>query len=93
MNTASNEKTRPPNLFLVDGHQIWGYELIKRRVSRANKYAGRVSLPAEWAGKAVKVVLGGEVIDDWVRAASNQGRLNVHHSHVGEMVSVIRVEA
>jgi len=92
MNTASNEKTRPPNLFLVDGHQIWGYELIKRRVSRANKYAGRVSLPAEWAGKAVKVVLGGEVFDDYPRAAGNQARLNVHHSHVGEGAWVVRVE-
>lgn len=92
MSAASNEDTRSPDVFQVDGHQIRGYEVLKRRVSRANKYAGRVTLPPEWAGKAVKVVLGGEVIDDYPRAAGNQARLNVHHSHVGEDAWVVRVE-
>lgn len=84
--------TPAPDTFQVDGHQIRGYEVLKRRVSRANKYAGRVTLPAEWAGKAVKVVLRGEVLDDHPRAAAAQARINVHHSHVGEEVWVVRID-
>ena len=81
-----------PDIFQVDGHRIRGYELLRRKVSRSGKSSGRVVLPPEWAGKGVKVVLDGEVYEDWARAGGQQARINVHHSHIGEVVPVVRVD-
>jgi len=86
------DTTPAQDVYQVNGHQIRGYALLERRVSRATEYTGRVVLPWEWAGKRVKIVVAGEVIEGVPRAAGKQARLNVHGSHVGEVVSVVRVE-
>jgi len=85
-----SEKIPEPEVFLVEGHQIKGYELLKRMVSRANSSSGRVVLPATWIGATVKVVLGGEIYDDYVRPGGNQGRLNVKIKYHQSEAIVIR---
>lgn len=79
-----------PDVFLVEGHQIRGYELLKRRVSRAHKTAGRIVVPVEWIGATVKVVFKDEIYDDYVRPGGNQGRLNIRSEYIGETAGVIR---
>ena len=79
-----------PEVFSVEGHHIRGYELLKRKVSKANSSSGRVVLPATWIGATVKVVLGGEIYDDYVRPGGNQGRLNVKIKHHQSEAIVIR---
>lgn len=81
-----------PDIFTVEGHQIRGYELLKRIVSRANKSSGRIVVPVDWVGTSVKVVIGGEVYDDYVKPGGNQGRLNVKLEHVQKPAWVIRIE-
>lgn len=81
-----------PNLFSVSGHQVAGYELIARKVSRVNRFSGRITLPLDWAGKRVKIIIGDEVYDDVPRAVVKQARVNVHHKYVGETAHVVRLE-
>ena len=38
-----------------DMFQVWGYELIIKRVTDA-KTTGKIYLPKEWIGKRVKVI-------------------------------------
>lgn len=87
-----SEKIPEPEVFLVEGHQIRGYEFLKRTVSRANKSSGRIVVPAWWVGKSVKVILGGEVYEDYVRPGGEQGRLNVRLEHAQKTAHVIRIE-
>ena len=88
-----SEKIPEPEVFLVEGHQIRGYELLKRTVSRANKSSGRVVLPVDWIGLSVKIVIGGEVYEDYVRPGGNQGRLNVKIEHAQKTAWIIRTES
>jgi hypothetical protein len=86
------ESIPEPEIFFIEGHQIRGYELLKRKVSQANKYAGRIVVPVDWIGATVKVILGGEVYVDYVRPSSNQGRLNVKYEHIQKTAWVIRTD-
>lgn len=85
-----SDKIPEPEIFSVEGHQIRGYELLKRTVSRANKSSGRVVLPVDWIGATVKVVLGGEIYEDYVKPGRNQGRLNAKLKYVQNEALIIR---
>ena len=64
--------------------------VLNHTVSKANNSSGRIVLPATWIGATVKVVLGGEIYDDYVRPGGNQGRLNVKIKYYHNEATIIR---
>jgi len=87
-----SDEQPPLDTYLVDGHQIRGYELLERRVSQANKSSGRIVLPISWSNKRVKLIAGGEVIEIRAKPSGKQVRVNIHPNHIGETVRVIRID-
>lgn len=88
----SGMKSVKPSIFTVAGHQITGYELVQRRVARANRYSGRITFPAAWTGVPVAIILQDqEVIVRAPVATGSVSRVYVPKQYIGQTVPVVRL--